>query len=476
MTKMQWKWAGLSLLVALSLFLLYPTVNWYTMPETQRERLEASRLRPKHLLNLGLDLKGGTHLVLELDIAQLPKEADVNDAMGRAIEILRNRIDQFGVAEPLIAKQGDRWIVVQIPGIKDSSRAKSLLQSTALLEFRMVCQTEKCTEAVQKIYELGESPFEKDKGTERMVISAKAQTLLPEKTELARGRDDTFYVLHAAVPVTGSELDSARVETGGNGLPNVAFKFKPEGAKAFGDLTTANVGKNLAIVLDGVVQSAPVIRGPIRGGSGIIEGTFSMEEARQLAIVLRAGALPAPLNIIEERTVGATLGEDSITKGLRACLAGGVLVLIFMVVYYKLAGIFADMAMILNMLFVLGMMSYFNATLTLPGIAGLLLTVGMAIDANVLIFERIREELRIGKPTRIAIDAGYEKAFSAITDSNVTTLVAALFLFQFGTGPIKGFAVTLTLGILCSMFTAIVATRMMFNGYLASGPAGELSI
>lgn len=475
MTKIQVKWAGVALLVALALFLLYPTMDWYSMDPVQRDRLIAGQQRPKRLLNLGLDLQGGSHLLMELDIAALPPEINVVDALNQAIEVIRNRIDQIGVAEPLIARQGERWIVVQLPGIKDSAGAKKLIGQTALLEFRMVESSDKAQKSMQDIYALGEDPFIREPG-KPIVASTSAAALLPAGTSLFPGREASYYVLKDTVPLTGALLDSARVETGNNGLPIVAFKFKPEGGKIFGDLTAANVGNNLAIVLDGIVYSAPVIRGPIRGGSGIVKGNFSMDEARNLAIVLRAGALPAPLRIIEERTVGATLGEDSIRKGLKACMLGGILVLVFMLIYYKMSGLFADCAMILNLLFVLGMMAYFNATLTLPGIAGILLTVGMAIDANVLIFERIREELAIGKPARIAVDAGYDKAFSAILDSNVTTLVAALFLFQFGTGPIKGFAVTLTLGILCSMFTAIVMTRMMFQTYLASGPIDELSV
>ncbi|MFH2204669.1 MAG: protein translocase subunit SecD [Elusimicrobiota bacterium] len=474
MTKIQVKWAGVALLVAAAMFLLYPTIDWYSMEAPQRDRLIASQMRPKRLLNLGLDLQGGSHLLMELDVAELPPDADIVDALNRAIEIIRNRIDQIGVAEPLIARQGQRWIVVQLPGIKDSAAAKKLIGKTALLEFRMVNATDEAQKALQDVYALGQDPFIRDAG--RIYASTAAAAVVPDGSTLFPGRNNNFFILKDTVPLTGAQLDSARVETGNNGLPIVAFKFKPEGGRIFGDLTAANVGNNMAIVLDGIVFSAPVIRGPIRGGSGIIEGNFQMEEARNLAIVLRAGALPAPLKIIEERTVGATLGEDSIRMGLRACLLGGLVVLVFMIFYYKVAGFFADTAMILNLLFVLGMMAYFNATLTLPGIAGILLTVGMAIDANVLIYERIREELDVGKPTRIAVDAGYDKAFSAILDSNVTTLVAALFLFQFGTGPIKGFAVTLTLGILCSMFTAIVVTRMMFQTYLASGPIDELSI
>jgi protein-export membrane protein SecD len=475
MSKLQMKWAGVAALVALALFLLYPSMDWYTMESGQRERLEANRMRPKRLLNLGLDLKGGSHLLYELDVESLPPNADVQDALSRAIEIIRNRVDQLGVAEPLIARQGERWIVVQLPGIKDSHTAKEIIGSTALLEFRMVDESDAANEAARNIYEKLGDPFLKDEKTGEVRLSTAAKAMLPEGATLYRARGSGYFILRDTVPLTGALLESARVDTGQNGLPVVAFNWKPEGGNIFWNLTSANVGKRMAIVLDGQVQSAPVIRSPIRD-SGEIEGNFRMEEARKLAIVLRAGSLPAPLRNIEERTVGATLGEDSIRKGLKAVGIGGVLVLIFMLIYYRLAGLFADVAMTLNMLFVLGMMAYFGATLTLPGIAGILLTVGMAIDANVLIFERVREELGIGKPVRIAVDSGYDKAFSAIIDSNVTTLVAATFLFQFGTGPIKGFALTLTLGILCSMFTAIVVTRMMFQAYLASGDVEELSI
>ncbi|HAH08135.1 MAG TPA: protein translocase subunit SecD [Elusimicrobia bacterium] len=474
MSKLQLKWAGVLALVLAACALLYPTFNWYSMTAQERDRLEASRLRPKWLLNLGLDLRGGTHLVMELDVSKLPQDADVKDAVDRAIEIIRNRVDQFGVAEPLIARQGERWIVVQLPGITNTVQAKEIIGKTALLEFRMEDDSEKAREARQKIAELGD-PFEKDPdGIMRATQGALA--LVPPGDELFPGKESTFYLVRATAPLNGSQLDGASVSNGSNGMPIVNFKFKPAGGKIFGELTTANVGKNMAIILDNLVYSAPVIKSPIRGGSGIIEGNFRMEEARNLAIVLRAGALPAPVRIIEERTVGASLGEDSIRQGLKACLIGGVLIVLFMLVYYQLGGVFANLALLLNLLFLLALMSYFGSTLTLPGIAGILLTAGMAVDANVLIFERIREELRAGKPVRIAVDAGYDRAFSAILDSNVTTLISAMFLFQFGTGPIKGFAVTLTIGILASMFTAIIVTHMMFHAYLANRSVDKLHI
>lgn len=471
MTKMQMKWAGLVALVALAAFMAYPTVDWYTMDAAQRDRLEAARMRPKHLLNLGLDLRGGSHLLMELEVDKLPADADATDALARAIEILRNRVDALGVAEPLIARQGQRWVVVQLPGIKNAAAAKEIIGTTALLEFRMVDDSQAARDAAAKIYEKVGDPF-----AGGAVVSTAAKALLPPGTALFRGRGSEFYVLRDTVPLTGALLESARVETGDNGMPIVAFKWKPEGGQIFGDLTSANVGKNMAIVLDGLVQSAPVIRGPIRGGSGIIEGNFRMEEARKLAIVLRAGSLPAPMRIIEERSIGATLGEDSIRSGTRAALVGLCMVLAFMAFYYKVGGVIADGALVLNLLFTMAMMAYFGATLTLPGIAGLLLSVGMSVDANVLIFERMREELAAGKPARIALDAGYDKAFSAILDGNLTALIAALFLFQFGTGPIKGFAVTLTLGITASMFTAIVVTRMAFDSLLDTGASERLSV
>jgi protein-export membrane protein SecD len=474
MSKLQLKWAGVLALVALSCLLLFPTVDWYMKSPQERERLEASRQRPRWLLNLGLDLRGGTHLVMELDVSRLPQDADIKDAVDRAIEIIRNRVDQFGVAEPLIARQGERWIVVQLPGITNSVQAKEIIGKTALLEFRMEDESQAARDARSKIAELGD-PFEKQPdGT--MAVTAAAKALVPKGDEILYGRESSFYIVRASAPLNGSQLDSARVETGQSGMPIVAFKFKPLGGKIFGDLTSANVGKNMAIVLDGMVYSAPVIKSPIRGGSGIIEGNFRMEEARNLAIVLRAGALPAPVRVIEERTVGASLGEDSIRAGLRACLIGGVLIILFMFVYYELGGLFANAALLLNLLFLLSMMAYFGSTLTLPGIAGILLTAGMAVDANVLIFERIREELRSGKPVRIAVDSGYDRAFSAILDSNLTTLISAVFLFQFGTGPIKGFAVTLTLGLMASMFTAITVTHMMFHAYLANRVVEKIRI
>ena len=470
MTKLQTKWLGLLALVVGSVFLLYPSINWYALDSAERAKLEALRERPKWLVNLGLDLKGGTHMVMELEVDKLDAKTPLNDAMSQAIEIIRNRIDQFGVAEPLIVRQGARWIVVQLPGVTDSQHAKELVGKTAMLEFRMVDDSEKSRTAMNKILESG-NPFTGN------VVSTAALKLVPEGLALYRGKDSAMYLLSKEVPLTGASLETAKVETGGEyGLPIVAFKFKPDAAGKFAALTAANIGKNMAIVLDETVFSAPVIKGRINGGSGIIEGQFSSEDAKSLAIVLRAGALPAPVKVIEERVVGPTVGEDSIKDGFRSSAIGFALVVLFMLVYYRASGFVAIIALALNLIMLLATMAYLKSTLTLPGMAGIILSLAMAVDANVLIFERIREELRLGKPVKMALSVGYDRAFSAILDSHVTSLISSAFLFQFGTGPIKGFAVTLTIGLILSLFTAIVITRMIFDYYLANNEVEELSI
>lgn len=285
------------------------------------------------------------------------------------------------------------------------------------------------------------------------------------------------YLLKSKTLLTGSSLESAQVKISDRfGEPHVALKFNAQGAKDFDRITGENVKKRLAIVLDGTVHSAPVIQEKISGGDAQITGSFTMEEARDLAIVLRAGALPAPVQILEERTVGPSLGQDSIDQGILATMIGSLLVVLFMAIYYKLSGLVADTALVINVILILGTLAAFKATLTLPGIAGTLLTVGMAVDANVLIFERVREELRLGKTVRAAIDAGYGKAFITIIDTHVTTIVAALFLFSFGTGPVKGFAVTLTIGLLASLFTAVFVTRIVFDYFVWNRKIQKLSI
>ena len=377
-----------------------------------------------------------------------------------SVETIRNRVDQFGVAEPEIIPEGDSRIMVQLPGIKDPERAKNLIGKTALLEFKVVDEENSLDEALRGNIAEG---------------SILAYGAREDKATGQRGQ--VPYLLKNKTLLTGASLETAKVQISDRfGEPHVSIKFNSQGAADFDRITNENVRKRLAIVLDGVVHSAPVIQERISGGQAQITGNFTMEEARDLAIVLRAGALPAPVNILEERTVGPSLGADSIKQGIMAALIGLLLVILFMAIYYRLSGLVADFVVILNIIVLLGVLAAFKATLTLPGIAGIVLVIGMAVDANVLIFERIREELRLGKPPRAAIDAGYSKAFVTILDSNVTTLIAALFLFAFGTGPVKGFALTLSIGIIVSMFTAIFVTRMIFDYFIWNKSIQKLSI
>jgi len=467
--KLMWKWIVVMGAIILSVWLLYPSIDWYTKAPEERAKLEMSRMKPKKMLNLGLDLRGGTQLLLELDVSKLTGKETVQDAMGRAIEILRNRIDQYGVGETPITRQGERWISVQLPGVANPEQAEALIGKTALLEFKLVDTSPEADKLMGKISETA-NIYDKDGN-----LIPEIAKMIPAGDEVLRGKESGYYVLKASAPVTGAFLESAKVETGGEfSEPHVAFTFNAEGGRIFDRFTGANIGKNLAIVLDGVVHSAPVIKSRISGGSGIIEG-FTMEEARNLAIILRAGALPAPVSIIEKRIVGPGLGEDSIRTGLRASIAGLVFILLFMLVYYKASGFVADIALTINFLFLLAVMAYFSATLTLPGIAGMALSLAMAVDANVLILERMREEILLGKPVSMCVQIGYDKAWSTILDSNMTTWISALFLFQFGSGPVKGFAVTLTIGLLVGMFTAVFVTRAIYEFWLTSSPK-ELSI
>lgn len=484
------------------------------------------------------------------------KEAE--DGVDRNLEILRNRIDQFGVSEPSITKQGDRRIVVELAGIQNVGRAKDIIGKTALLEFRLEKDPEVANDVFAKINnwmksslaknqpsltnadtaqhdttagrvrqdtEVGiselfgtsvqisdtgktaedttvlvdqqvfqESPFysllagsgrdvavpkKNFRTVERIINSpevqeivrnADAQFLWSNRT-FKRG-DQEYYFLYLAkreAELTGAMIADARTSIGGGssmtaaGQPVVNMRLNSEGAKIFARVTGANVNKRMPIVLDNRVASAPNINERIPSGSAYIEGMADINEANDLSIVLRAGALRAPMEVIEERTVGPSLGQDSITQGTQAALIGFALVVIFMVVYYRLSGLLANVALLVNLFLLMAMMAFLGATLTLPGIAGVILTMGMAVDANVLIFERIREELRSGKTVRTAIDLGYERAFWTIFDANITTILTALVLYQFGTGPIRGFAVTLTFGIAASMFTSIVMTRVVYD-------------
>ena len=358
----------------------------------------------------------------------------------QALNIIRNRIDQFGVAEPTVQAQGNDEIVVQLPGIQDPQRAKELIGRTALLEFKLLAQGPQAGTI--------EHP-----GTGTQVLPGKGEG----------GRRQTYLVERRTL-MTGDVLTDAHVSPGSatEGMA-VEFVLDARGTKQFGQATSANVGRNLAIVLDGVVESAPVIREPITGGRGQITGRFDFAEAQDLANVLRNGALPAPLKLIEERTVGPSLGQDSIRKGVLSFIVGSAAVIAFMLMYYRGGGLIADGALLLNVLLLVGAFAAFGFTLSLPGIAGIVLTIGMAVDANVLILERIREELRLGKTPRAAIDAGYERAWYAIRDSNVTTFCSGLILFQFGSGPVRGFAVTLCLGILTSLATGVFGTRVVYD-------------
>lgn len=510
-------------------------------------------------------------------IGDLRKDAE--EAVGRSLEVLRNRIDQFGVSEPSITKQGSRRIVVELAGIQDVNRAKGVIGKTAVLEFKLVREWEDTYAVIQKIDKIvknrkygvtdstalalsdsesaaedttkaekvrddkeinlselfGESvetgedtsggdttlsvdkklfeenPFLSLFGNVGGLMAAPKQNIstinqilnysevkeiIPNDSEFlwsskpietVRDKEQEYYYLSLVKKepeVTGDLLESADVQVEGGGGSDMAaagqslvtLSFNSEGAKKFAIVTGANVGKKLAIVLDDKIASQPNIRERIPYGNAQIDGMRDINEAQDLVVVLRAGALPAKLESIEERTVGPSLGQDSINRGTYSALLGFLLVVIFMMVYYQMSGVIADTALILNVIFVLAVLAAFHFTLTLPGVAGIILTIGMAVDANVLIFERIREELRTGKTIRAAIDSGYARAFRTILDANVTTLITALVLYQFGTGPIRGFAMTLSIGILASMFTAIVVTRLIFDFITSRWTIKKLSI
>ncbi len=621
--------------VLLALYSLYWTVAFHSFSDKKTEELRSDGVLEKYennALHLGLDLQGGMHVVLELDLPKLmqslaanrtPQFEDVlntateqyiasgddffdtfrrladesdlklvrhfsnrgfknaeiinnlrdesKDALTRAIQIIRNRVDQFGVSEPNIQKAGQYRIIVELAGVADPERARQLIKSTALLEFTLLKDpaiTQTFITAVDNYLKTGQKDQEKpvispedttvaikeskdqamsvnellgvtDASTsaasdstdsslvvdgeifadrpfssllraigamigvpERNVYAVKkiladpeVQKLLPydsqllwsakpEKRTFQDGRTENYYLLYhlnKEAGLQGKYITKANATIGGAGSdaagrPIISMDMNNEGAKKFAQLTGANIKKFLAIVLDEKVYMAPEISVRIPNGSSYIRGLDSIEEAKDIAIVLRAGALPAPVKTIEERTIGPSLGRDSIRMGIRLGLIGFFLVIIFMAVYYRAAGLLADMALILNLVFVMAILATLGASLTLPGIAGLILTIGMAVDANVLIFERIREELIKGKTVRAAIDSGYSRAFVTILDANITTMLTALILMQFGTGSVKGFAITLFWGILSSMFTAIFVTRTFFNSVTDRKVLQKLSI
>jgi protein-export membrane protein SecD len=544
----------ISFLILASLYALYPSLKLWSMSDADKEDIRSTE--PQDLITLeskaiklGLDLKGGMHVVLQVDKSKL-SENEARDASERALEIIRNRVDQFGITEPLIHKQGGDRIVVELPGLHDVERASALIGQTAQLEFKLTETPENTASLLKKIDEVlaradttlieeeeietpeegveekakesdvvkdlfseaeeepdtsedaasfleeeeepyfEERPFtqylesyegrsgfmvlQEDKPMVELLLSRpEVQDVIPKDDEFAFStRTETFqnrkywgiYLLKKRSELSGKYLVDARPTYDQFRKPEVQFTLTKKGGRIFARVTGANIDKPLAITLDGRVESAPIIRSKIRD-RGVIEmgGVASIEDATDLSIVLRAGALPAPVKIIENRVIGPSLGQDSISKGTTSVIIGFCAVLLFMVIYYRLSGLIADFAVLLNLFFLMAAMAALNATLTMPGIAGIILTVGMAVDANVLIFERIREEMRTGKTIRAAIDAGYKRALTAIIDANITTLITAAVLFNLGTGPIKGFAVVLSLGVLISLFTAVVITRVIFD-------------
>ena len=518
----RWKMVLIAVICLGGLLFALPNV----MPKQTREALPT--WLPNQTMNLGLDLRGGSHLLLEVEIKSVFRErftnlvqamrtelrreripyrnigvqgnaagvtiidpdkagpkgtnmergrrllrgieqgleieevADgrlllrysetarrdlLNQAMAQSIEIVRRRVDEFGTSEPTIQRQGEDRILVQLPGVDDPERVKRLIGQTAKMNFHLVDERYQPGGALPATPPPGSffAQLEDNRGGAQRSLT---------------------YVLRRRVMVSGENLVDSQPSFE-QGQPVVSFRFDSLGARKFAQVTRTNVGKPFAIVLDGKVISAPVIREPILGGSGIITGGFTVNEAQDLAVLLRAGALPAPMKILEERTVGPDLGADSIASGEIACLIGFVLVVIFMFLAYSTLGVFANIALVANLILITGALSLLQATLTLPGIAGIVLTIGMAVDANVLVFERIREELRGGRTMLSAIDAGYGRAFTTILDSNLTTLIAALLLFEFGSGPVRGFAVTLAIGLVTSMFTAILLTRFQIATWVA---------
>jgi protein-export membrane protein SecD len=561
--------------ILFSIYSLIPSFRFYSMKEDAKARL-TSEEREKYIesiIRLGLDLQGGMHLVLEVDDTGLDDDAK-KDALERAIKIIRNRVDQFGVSEPVIQKQGNRRIIVELPGLQDAERAKNLIGQTALLEFRLVRETQEFaqvlkdldrvlkgvrvegtvidTTAIEEVtLDTLDTMMEEPAVTTADVAEdasgdAFVDSLLPSLPgaepdievpieALSEDRPFTSYLIsmygggvvvderrkeqvdlllatpqakrvippnstfmweHEAKPMEdGGEgrvlflvekkatLDgrtltnaSTRADPDNPAMLNVLFTLNKQGAVIFSRFTGENIGRQIAIVLDGKIRSAPNVQTKIPTGDGRITGINSDLEAKDLAIVLRAGALPADVNIQEERTVGPTLGRDSIKLGLRAAGIGFVIVMCFMVFYYRLSGLLACSALVLNLIIVLAVLARLHAALTLPGIAGFILTIGMSVDANVLIFERIREELAKAKTVRSAIDSGYDRAFTTIFDANLTTLITAFVLWQFGTGPIKGFATTLSIGIIASMFTALMCTRTVFEFITLKWVLKKLSI
>jgi len=541
---MTWVWVLIAILFMGSAYALWPTIRISLMDEAARaaekEKDPAAWLSlKKKEIKRGLDLQGGMRVVMEVDKSRL-NAAEAKDAVDRVQEIIRIRVDELGVSEPSIQKQGEDRIVVELPGISDFKRAEELIGKTAQLEFKLLEPAEnvrRIMDQIDLVLEgrdsagvdettpseqepidifsdtaaqadtaalaeagtdttaegqaespiLDERPFstllepvggwfrvssEDAEWIKQWLKDPEVQKEIPPDVQVAWGTRSSFaggmemqflYFLKSNVELSGKYLTDARPNFDQFRKPIVDFTLTRQGGRIFARLTGANIGKPLAIVLDNRVVSAPTIEGRIPDRGTITLGGGEYEDAVDLAIMLRAGALPAPVDIIENNIIGASLGEDSIKRGITSVLVGLGLVLAFMMVYYRLSGLIADLALLMNIIFLMTVMAVLHATLTMPGIAGVILTVGISVDANVLIFERIREELRTGKTVRASIDAGYKRALVAIIDSHVTTLITALALFLLGTGPIKGFAVTLAWGVGISLFTAYVITRAIFD-------------
>ena len=586
----------------LGIYSLWPTIKYQLLSDTEKNNLSKDEVEyfGKNTIKQGLDLKGGIYIVLEVDLPQLvnnlaknkDKKFDIflndlkdgytnnsvdffelfdskatnqdlklpryfitygktknqiieqlqfeaNDSINRIIEIIQNRIDQFGVSEPTIQKQGNDRVIIELAGIQDSERARGLLQSTALLELMIVKDVESTNTIIRQIDNLSSSDNQigiksqndnatnvgdlfssdnevndlqfsslllgigsdlaVDKENLEQLNSILSQDNVKQLLEATRsnflfsnssrtflndfGEEEEVYIVYHLVnnaELTGGVIENAQVRLSQSGVtagqPIVQMEMSSAGSREWARITGANIKKRIAIILDKKVHMAPVINSQIFGGSTVIEGLDSVEEAEDIAIVLRAGALPVPVTIIEERIVGPSLGADSVRQGTSSILIGLVLVILFIIFYYRMSGFIASFSLIWTLILLLGILASLQATLTLPGIAGLILTVGMSIDANVIIFERIREELRKGKTVRSAIDAGYQRAITTIVDANLTTGIAAGILYQYGTGPIKGFATVLFWGIVVSMFTAIIVTRFLFDFTTSRKNLEKLSI
>lgn len=423
-------------------------------PDTVTVKIENAGSRGKAMaqfmkMDEGLEVEEGDDGTLTIKYSDIALNQLKLKVVDQSIEIVRRRIDELGTKEPVIQRQGSDRIVVQLPGLQNPEAVKALLGKTAKMSFHMVDSRTSATEA--------------------------RRGKLSTSSRLVAGSDGEYFVISRKPVVSGENLIDAQPAFQ-EGQAVVSFKFNALGGKKFGEATKNNIGERLAIVLDNEVISAPVVQSAILGGSGVISGSFTVKSANDLALLLRSGALPAPLEVLEERTVGAGLGSDSIREGVFASVIGLIAVVVFMVAAYGLFGIFTTITVFMNLFLLLGALSIMGATLTLPGIAGIILTIGMAVDANVLIFERMREEVKNGRSTKDAAEAGFTEAWATILDSNLTTLVAAFVLFYFGTGPVRGFAVTLAIGIATSMFTSVTVTRVMIAGWISRYKPTKLPI